>query len=249
MAYATNNPPVLLASRYDGGQGTLWSYVSADDPATIAAADYISNALNLGLKVGDVLLCSESDNAYTPFLATVASISSGAATLSLDAGGGALAAEAGTGITTGTGTIYEAGVEQVGGVKKTTIVMDLTGLNCGGTAGDIIGVDAAANSHIGQITAAKNGAIFMGRLTCLEVPAGGDPDIDLYSADESTGAEDAAITGLTETQLCNSGDLTLGGAVVLTAFPAADQYLYLVCGTATAATYTAGKLLIELWGV
>ena len=29
-------------------------------------------------------------------------------------------------------------------------------------------------------------------LTCLEAPAGGDPDINLWYADEATGAEDAA---------------------------------------------------------
>ncbi len=246
MAYNTNNPPVLLASRFDGGSGSLWSYTSADDLGTISGTGYFSNAFNVCLKVGDVILCSESDNGYSPALLTVASISSGAATVN----NSSIAVEAGTGVTAGVGAIYEAGVEVNGGIKKTTIITDLTGLNCGGTAGDIIGVNAAANSHFGQLTAARSGAIFMGRITCLEVPAGGNADIDVWSADEATGAEDAAITSLTnEVQLCNSGTFTLGLVVPFVAFPVAGQYLYLTCGTSTDATYTAGKFLIEFWGV
>jgi len=155
----------------------------------------------------------------------------------------------GTGISTGTGTICEHSVIKVGGLYKTTIMLDLTGLNSGGTAGDIIGVDGGtANCHIGQITAAKNGTIFAGSLTCLELPAGGDPDINLYSAVEATGAQDADIATLDETQLLNSGDLVSGTTLALTAYPAADEYLYLACGVATDADYTAGIIQIELWG-
>lgn len=156
---------------------------------------------------------------------------------------------AGTGITTGTGTIHGVSVTRNGSVIETKIIMDITGLNCGGTAGDIIGVDGAANSHIGQITAATNGTIFAGYMRCLEAPATGNADIDLWSADEATGAEDAAITGLTgEVQLTNGGALSLGTTVALTGFPTDGQYLYLVCGTATAGTYSAGKLEIVLYG-
>ena len=115
--------------------------------------------------------------------------------------------------------------------------------------GDIIGENpGVANCHLGQITAAKNGTIVAGRLTCLKAPATGATDIDLYSATEATGAEDAAIAGLTETQLCNSGVLSAGTVVMLTAFPAANEYLYLVNQAGTDAAYSAGLLLIELWG-
>jgi len=158
-----------------------------------------------------------------------------------------LATSAGAGVD-GVAESYVAGVQKIGTVYKTTILVDLTGLNCGGTAGDIIGDDGTGAAHLGQITAARNGTIFAGTVTCLEVPATGDPDIDLYSATEATGVEDTAITALTETQLLNSGDHTLGKVGILTAFPAAGEYLYLVCGVATAGTYTAGKLLIELYG-
>lgn len=156
----------------------------------------------------------------------------------------------GTGISTGTGTICEHRVTKIGGVFKTEILIDLTGLNSGGTGGDIIGKDGgAANCHIGQITNAINGTIVAGKIECHEAPTGGDPDINVYSATESTGVQDAAITGLAETSLVDTGDHAVGSIDVFTAWPAANEYLYLVCGTATDADYTAGRLLITLWGV
>ena len=161
--------------------------------------------------------------------------------------GNTIATTAGTGITTGTGTVYEAGVIKIGEVFHTTILIDLTGLASSGS-GDIIGKDSTANSHIGQITAAVNGTVLGGKLTCLEAPAGGDPDINLWYADEATGTEDAAVTGLTnQVQVCDSGDLALNSVVSL-ATVAADKYLYMATGAATNADYTAGKLLIEFWG-
>jgi len=161
--------------------------------------------------------------------------------------GNTIATTAGTGITTGTGTVYEAGVIKIGEVFHTTILIDLTGLASSGS-GDIIGKAATANSHIGQITAAVNGTVLGGKLTCLEAPAGGDPDINLWYADEATGTEDAAVTGLTnQVQVCDSGDLALNSVVSL-ATVAADKYLYMATGAATNADYTAGKILIEFWG-
>ena len=161
--------------------------------------------------------------------------------------GNTIATTAGTGITTGTGTVYAASVIKTGGIFHTTILIDLTGLASSGS-GDIIGKDSTANSHIGQITAAVNGTVLGGKLTCLEAPAGGDPDINLWYADEATGTEDAAVTGLTnQVQICDSGDLALNSVVSL-ATVAADKYLYMATGAATNADYTAGKLLIEFWG-
>ena len=159
-----------------------------------------------------------------------------------------LSVEAGTGITTGTGTIYKTAVQRVGGIITTRILIDLTGLRSTGS-GDIIGVNGTALvCHIGQITAAQNGTILTGSMECFEAPAGGDPDINVHSATEGTGVEDGAIGDLTETLLVNAGDATLGSKVYFTAVPAADQFLYLTTGDATDADYTAGKLFIELMG-
>jgi hypothetical protein len=154
---------------------------------------------------------------------------------------------AGVGIT-GAADNFASGVVRVGTLYKTTIVVDIDGLNSGGAIDDIIGKDGADVAHLGQITAARNGTIFAGLLTCIEAPAGGDADINMYSAVEATGVEDTLITALDEVQLCDSGDLTAASRIPLTDYPRANDYLYLATGAATANTYTAGILVIELWG-
>tara|TARA_R110002049_G_scaffold278644_3_gene457497 strand:+ start:411 stop:1037 length:627 start_codon:yes stop_codon:yes gene_type:complete len=188
---------------------------------------------------------SVSKSSTTGAFTTLSSISSTGVT-SFDAN--TLSTEAGTGITTGSGTIYRSAVQRIGGIITTKILIDLTGLRSTGS-GDIIGVNGTALvCHIGQITAAQNGTILTGSMECFEAPAGGDPDINIHSATESTGVEDGAISGLSETLLVNSGDATLGSKVFFSAVPAADEFLYLTTGAATDADYTAGKLFIELMG-
>lgn len=161
---------------------------------------------------------------------------------------GDVANTAGVGIT-GTAASCVTSVEKVGTLIRTTILVDLQGLNSGGTADDIIGANGAGVAHLGQITAAVNGTIIAGRMTCLETPATGDNDIDLWYADEATGVEDSAISALTgETQITDGGDITAGTVRAITP-PAANKYLYLVAHTGDAdATYSAGILLIELFG-
>ena len=155
---------------------------------------------------------------------------------------------AGIGIT-GTADNFVTSVEKIGTIIKTTILIEVDGLNSGGVADEVIGADGAGVAHLGQITAAKNGTIFAGKITCLETPAGGEPDIDLWYTDDATGVEDTLVSAMSnQIQCCNHGDWTGAQADVLTAFPAANKYLYLAGGDATDATYTAGILLIELWG-
>ena len=150
---------------------------------------------------------------------------------------------------TGTGTIIRHTVQKQGDLIETRILVDLTGLNGGGTAADIIGGNGLANCHLGQITAAVNGTIFAGYMRCLEVPAGSNADVDLYAATDATGTEDAAVTSLSgQAILVNGGTWTVAATAALTAFPAANSYLYLASGTATAATFTAGIFEIVLFG-
>jgi hypothetical protein len=153
----------------------------------------------------------------------------------------------GTGITTGTGTICKANGGLMGGIYRMSILIDLTGLNSGGTAGDIIGVNGTAlPCYIAQLPAMT---VLGGRMTCLETPAGGDTDIDLYSATEGTGVEDSAITALTETEIINAGAQTRGTLTYFSADPATNAYFYLVGQGTANATYTAGRFLIEIFGV
>tara|TARA_R100001509_G_scaffold162674_2_gene134895 strand:- start:528 stop:1148 length:621 start_codon:yes stop_codon:yes gene_type:complete len=132
-------------------------------------------------------------------------------------------------------------------VVKTTIMIDLTGLKDGGTAGDIIGKDGSGVAFIGQVTTANQGVVFGVTMTCVETPAGGSTDIDLYSATEGTGVNDTAIGDLTETQIINAGAAS-AGTMVAGGDIVADQYLYLVSQGTGDATYTAGRFLIEITG-
>lgn len=157
----------------------------------------------------------------------------------------------GAGITAGVGTVFKTATVRFGDIYKTTIFIDLTGLASSTTADDIIGT--AGVCHIGQITAAKNGTLFYGQITCLETPAGGDLDIDFWSATEGTGAFDALVTALDETIMRANGGNWAGAAATQIAFtnlPAANKYMYMAVGSAGGApgTYTAGQFMIELWG-
>ena len=94
--------------------------------------------------VGGFTVVSAKDDGTTQ-----ASISS-TGVASLDAN--TMSVEAGTGITTGTGTVYRSSVIREGGIIRTSIWIDLTGLRST-ASGDIIGVDGTSNvCHIGQIT-------------------------------------------------------------------------------------------------
>lgn len=162
----------------------------------------------------------------------------------------ALATPAGVGITAGTGTVYKHSLTYEGNLKKITIYIDLTGLGTSTTDLDVIGV-AGGPAHIGRILAAEIGTVEAIRMTCLELPATGADDIDLYCATEGTAVFDDGIAALTETALITSGAAWASGTTKgSTAVPAANQYLYLVNGEAgTVGTFTAGKFLIEIFGV
>ena len=136
---------------------------------------------------------------------------------------------------------------------KTNIIIDLTDLESEATLADIIGNDSAANSHFGQINYSQTGQIYKSVITCLEVPAGGEVDIDVYQSTASNGTEGAAVTALAgATQLLDTAtDWTAGTSKTFTTNPSDANYLYLAVGTSsspTAGTYTTGKFLIELYG-
>jgi len=253
----------------DGASGTnrksalsrVWTYILAKIVAVTDVSTYgwVVDEDAMGSDLATKVPTQQSVKAYVDSAASVlASVTPGTSAVSkalvLDSGGDLVAgpvvlADMVEGSGASLAASLEHSVERAGGLFKTTIFIDLAGLNSGGAADDIIGDAAAANCHIGQITAAKNGTIVAGRVTCLETPVTGDDDIDLYAATEATGTEDTAISGLTSTQLCNSGNLVAGSIVILTALPADTKYLYLVAGTGDSdATYSAGILLIELWG-
>ena len=87
-------------------------------------------------------------------------------------------------------------------------------------------------------------------MTCLEVPATAQADIDLNMSSAGTGVEDAAVTSLANhSALITAGGAWTAGVQKTFAAVTADYYLYLSVGAGgTANTYSAGIFLIELWG-
>lgn len=148
---------------------------------------------------------------------------------------------------------YAAGIFRSGGLIHTRIVVDISTLVGSATDLDIIGESAAASCHWGQYTVAKMGTLIGGQVTCLEVPVGGSDDIDFYSSTVSTGTQDVIITDAalgTETALVTAGGAWTSGAVKgMTSLPTANDYLYIINGAASGGTFTAGKFLIEFFGV
>lgn len=55
MAYSTLSPPALITQRVGATGGAIWSYDSTDTATTVRAINYITNALELGMKVGDIV--------------------------------------------------------------------------------------------------------------------------------------------------------------------------------------------------
>ncbi len=82
MAYSTSNPPVLLTQRV-GGSGALWHYNSADAATVIRVSGYITNASDLGMKVGDVVMHTDmTGGTVGNFFLVVTVAAGGAADLS-----------------------------------------------------------------------------------------------------------------------------------------------------------------------
>lgn len=85
MAYSTSNPPVLLT---DGGVGggsmRIWCYESTDASTVVDADGYITNAADLGMQAGDLVIVRDTDASPTAVTSHVVSAinSNGSADLS-----------------------------------------------------------------------------------------------------------------------------------------------------------------------
>lgn len=81
MAYSTSNPPKVMMSAL-GGQGvTMWSYDSADAATVVRDADYFSNAADLGMKKGDVIIQTDTAGATVAHMYPVLSVDADGADL------------------------------------------------------------------------------------------------------------------------------------------------------------------------
>ena len=67
MAYSTSNPPALsgwgpLTSASTTIGARIWVYQSGDSAGTVTAANYFTNAGQLGLKIGDQIVIYDTVN-------------------------------------------------------------------------------------------------------------------------------------------------------------------------------------------
>lgn len=61
MAYSTDNPPRMAVPAVGTDHPSIWLYTSTDAATTVRVADYITNAEELGMKVGDIVIQGSSD--------------------------------------------------------------------------------------------------------------------------------------------------------------------------------------------
>lgn len=82
MAYSTDNPPALV-SQGVGGKFRQWMYDSADAATAVRVDGYITDAEDLGMKVGDVVIQVDATGATIAHIYTVVAINAnGSADLS-----------------------------------------------------------------------------------------------------------------------------------------------------------------------
>ena len=61
MAYSTSNPPRCIVPGV-GGAPSLWTYSSADNQAAVRVSGYFSDGYDLGIRAGDFLLMTDTDD-------------------------------------------------------------------------------------------------------------------------------------------------------------------------------------------
>jgi hypothetical protein len=174
--------------------------------------------------------------------------------------GQSVSGDLGTGVS---GSVGHRSIMKIGREVITEIYVDL-GSSQGALydtskQGEIIGhsssaegVQTAGKANLTQVTTAENGVVTLVEMTCVETPTGGATDIDLSFA--ATAQVYSGSSGLT--QIIDGGAQVIGseGAKLYDANELEDQYLYLTTPDdatedgAAAAEYTAGKLLIRLYG-
>ena len=79
MTYATSNPPRLVAQSVGANGGDLWVYKDGDSLDDVASVNYITNAIDLAFKAGDVVLHIDTTDLVTNLLTANAHRTSGTA--------------------------------------------------------------------------------------------------------------------------------------------------------------------------
>ena len=146
-------------------------------------------------------------------------------------------------------------IQNVGGEIITTILVDLTGLGAkGGHAADAIGLPAGGAAYLAQYTVAQMGILYKVELSMLELGAAASGtitnDFDIITNASATKEYDQGVGS--NTLLVANSTLAKGTTLrnLVTGGGEPDEYIYLCEGDTTASTgvYSAGKLVIRLYG-
>lgn len=79
MAYVTTNPPAMVTQRVGATGAAQWMYNSTDAAAVVRVAGYITNADDLGIKVGDVIIQTDTAGGTVGHIYLVNSVTAGGA--------------------------------------------------------------------------------------------------------------------------------------------------------------------------
>jgi len=79
MAYATTNPPVMMTQRVGDACGAFWHYNSTDAATVVRVAGYITDADDLGMKVGDLVFQTDMAGGTVGHIYQVNSVTAGGA--------------------------------------------------------------------------------------------------------------------------------------------------------------------------
>lgn len=256
LAQATK-PGILATVVLDTDVGDLTLTVTggynADADTSITYADAGDFVTFMSVKVGTSyywrVLAHEGTNVAVEDY-VVDQLTAATATIQEIAKPAAVTAEHGAGAV-GTGLAPATYRYTRDGVIITEIHVDLTGLQCKGTAAaDAIGLTGAA--YIGRYVTATCGIVFKVEVICIELPGEGTAtitaDIDLAADDEGDIAYDGAVDGgvIVNTASLVEGEVATSDVPAMTA----NDYLYLVEGDTAATTgiYDAGQYIIRLHG-
>ncbi len=143
-------------------------------------------------------------------------------------------------------------ISNINGEIVTTILVDIGAGSIVSSAATnkFIGEALSNNAYLTKLSSDKNGYIYRATMACIEAPATGDAEIDLYLAinNPSTGGD-----AIGELQVIDSGESwVLGKHVDSGSFTitvgAKDYYVGLAHVNISDNTYTSGKFIIKLYG-
>jgi hypothetical protein len=77
MAYSTATPPQLLVPSLNDQSPSIWTYNTADAGTLVDDLNYFTDALDLGMKVGDIVFVQDTDTYLTTSHVVLAVVAAG----------------------------------------------------------------------------------------------------------------------------------------------------------------------------